>query len=160
AFGDRSYHRRVTLGALEGQDMVAMARALLDGAVLPPELAELLVRKAEGNPLFVEEMTKSLLEEGVLVRPGEDVERARALADCALPASIQGVLRARLDRLDEGPKHALQLASVIGREFALRLLARVTEAGDAVSAVVAELRALELVYEKTAHPELAYMFKH
>jgi hypothetical protein len=160
AFGDRSYHRRVALGALDRADMAAMTRAILGTAALPDELAGLIAQKAEGNPLFVEEVTKSLLEEGVLVRDGDGVRLGRALADVNVPDSIQGVLMARLDRLDDGPKHALQLASVIGREFALRLLARVTEAGDAVSDVVGELRALELVYEKTAHPELAYMFKH
>ena len=67
---------------------------------------------------------------------------------------------ARLDRLPEGPKHAIQIASVIGREFALRLLERITEAGDQLSEIVGELRALELIYEKASHPELAYMFKH
>jgi tetratricopeptide (TPR) repeat protein len=77
-----------------------------------------------------------------------------------VPDSIHGVLMARLDRLDDEPKHALQMASVIGREFALRLLARVTEIGEGVSTLVSELRALELIYEKAAHPELAYMFKH
>jgi predicted ATPase len=119
-----------------------------------------VARKADGNPLFVEEVTKSLLEEGVLRRDGERIVLARALADVAVPDSIHGVLMARLDRLDDAPKQALQLASVIGREFALRLLARVAEVGDGVSAVVTELRALELIYEKTLHPELAYMFKH
>jgi tetratricopeptide (TPR) repeat protein len=67
---------------------------------------------------------------------------------------------ARLDRLPEGPKHAIQIASVIGREFALRLLERITEAGDQLGEIVGELRALELIYEKASYPELAYMFKH
>jgi class 3 adenylate cyclase/tetratricopeptide (TPR) repeat protein len=159
-FGDRSYHRRITLGALERREMAAMTSAILDASSLPDELSALIAAKAEGNPLFVEEVTKSLLEEGVLRRDGDRIELARALADVAVPDSIQGVLMARLDRLEEGPKHALQMASVIGREFALRLLARVTEVGEGVSSLVAELRALELIYEKTAHPELAYMFKH
>jgi class 3 adenylate cyclase len=159
-FGDRTYHRRITLGALDETDMAAMASAILETASLPPELTALLARKADGNPLFVEEVTKSLLEEGVLRREGDRIVLARALADVTVPDSIQGVLMARLDRLDEAPKQALQLASVIGREFALRLLARVTEIGEGVSALVAELRALELIYEKAAHPELAYMFKH
>src|SRR5262249_2572726 len=104
--------------------------------------------------------TKSLLEDGVLRREGDRIVLARALADVVVPNSIHGVLMARLDRLPDAPKQALQLASVIGREFALPLLARVTEAGDGVSARVGELRALELIYEKAAHPELAYMFKH
>jgi class 3 adenylate cyclase len=159
-FGDRSYHRRIAVGALDQADMTRMACALLETPSLPDDLASLLAAKAEGNPLFVEEVTKSLLEEGVLRREGDRIVLARALADIAVPDSIHGVLMARLDRLDAGPKQALQLASVIGREFALRLLARVTEAGDAVSELVAELRALELIYEKAAHPELAYMFKH
>src|SRR6185436_363100 len=146
--------------ALEPADMAAMASAVLHASTLPDELAALIAGKAEGNPLFVEEVTKSLLEEGVLRRNGGRVELARALADVAVPDSIHGVLMARLDRLDPAPKHALQMASVIGREFALRLLARVIEVGEGVSSLVTELRALELIYEKAAHPELAYMFKH
>ena len=159
-FGDRSYHRRITLAALEPHQMTAMVSAILDTSSLPDELAALIAGKAEGNPLFVEEVTKSLVEEGVLRHEGDRIELTRSLADVAVPDSIHGVLMARLDRLGEAPKHALQMASVIGREFALRLLARVTEAGDGVSSLVAELRALELIYEKAAHPELAYMFKH
>jgi class 3 adenylate cyclase len=159
-FGDRSYHRRITVGALDRGDMATMARGILEIATLPDELATLLASKAEGNPLFIEEVTKSLLEEGVLRRDDDRIVLTRALADVAVPDSIHGVLMARLDRLDDAPKQALQLASVIGREFALRLLARVIEVGDGVSTLVAELRALELIYEKAAHPELAYMFKH
>ena len=67
---------------------------------------------------------------------------------------------ARLDRLDDASKRALQIASVIGREFALRLLERIHETGASLGPVVEELRALELIYEKARHPELAYMFKH
>jgi class 3 adenylate cyclase/tetratricopeptide (TPR) repeat protein len=158
-FGDRSYHLRITLGALGAPEMAAMAESIV-GASPPPEVAALLARKAEGNPLFVEELTKSLLEEGVLERRGDRLVLTRPIGDVAVPDSIHGVLMARLDRLEQAPKQALQLASVIGREFALRLLARVTEVGERVSSLVGELRALELIYEKAAHPELAYMFKH
>ncbi len=160
AFGDRSYHRRIALAALSAVDTAAMASALLATATLPDALRELIAHKAEGNPLFVEEVTKSLLEEGTLRRENGRIVVARALADTAVPDSVQGVLMARLDRLEDEPKRALQMASVIGREFALRLLARVSEVGDQVSDLVGELRALELIYEKAAHPELAYMFKH
>ncbi len=159
-FGDRSYHRRISLAPLDDAAMAAMASAVLSASALPAELRTLIARKAEGNPLFVEEVTKSLLEDGVLERDGDRIVVARPLDGVVVPDSIHGVLMARLDRLDDGPKQALQLASVIGREFALRLLARVIEVGDGVSALVGELRALELIYEKAAHPELAYMFKH
>jgi class 3 adenylate cyclase/tetratricopeptide (TPR) repeat protein len=159
-FGDRSYHRRVALDALSPAATAEMTGALLGVAELPASLQELITRKAEGNPLFVEEVTKSLVEDGTLRREDGRIVLGRALADTAVPDSIHGVLMARLDRLDDAPKRALQMASVIGREFALRLLARVIEVGEHASALVGELKALELIYEKAAHPELAYMFKH
>jgi class 3 adenylate cyclase len=159
-FGDRSYHARIAMQALSEQEMGEMAAALLGSAELPEALRHLIAGKAEGNPLFIEEVTKSLLEEGVLQLEDGRVEFARELAEIAIPDRIQDVLMARIDRLDETPKRAIQVASVIGREFALRLLQRIIEAGDAVHGVVDELRALELIYEKAIHPELAFMFKH
>jgi class 3 adenylate cyclase/tetratricopeptide (TPR) repeat protein len=159
-FGDRSYHRRLVLDGLPASDMATMAMAILDAAEIPEALRDLVAAKAEGNPLFVEEVTKSLLEDGTLRREGDRIVLARDAADVAVPDSIHGVLMARLDRLDDNPKRALQMASVIGREFALRLLARVSEVGEHLSSLLSELRGLELIYEKAAHPELAYMFKH
>ncbi len=160
-FGDRSYHVLLALQALTGSDMSAMASALL-GRVesLPGELLELLTRKAEGNPLFVEEVTRSLIEEGVVSFADGQPVFERSLAEISVPDRIQDVLMARLDRLAEEPKRAIQVASVIGREFALRLLSQIREAGDHVPDVIGELRDLELIYEKAAHPELAFMFKH
>jgi hypothetical protein len=77
-----------------------------------------------------------------------------------VPDRIHDVLMARIDRLAAEPKRAIQIAAVIGREFALRLLARIHEVGDKASSLVEDLRAVELDYEKAVHPELAYMFKH
>jgi class 3 adenylate cyclase/tetratricopeptide (TPR) repeat protein len=159
-FGDRSYHLRVTLQALSESEMDRMAGALLHAGGLPESLRRSIARKAEGNPFFVEEVTRSLLEEGVLRRVGERVELARDPSQVSIPDSIQDVLMARLDRLPDEPKRALQVASVIGREFALRLLERIHEAGARIRPMMEELRALELIYEKAMHPELAFMFKH
>jgi class 3 adenylate cyclase/tetratricopeptide (TPR) repeat protein len=159
-FGDRSYHARIALRALSEVDTTTMTGALLGTAEMPPALRELIARKAEGNPFFVEEVTKSLLEEGALRREDGRIVLARQLADIAVPDSIQDVLMARIDRLPEEPRRAIQVASVIGREFAVRLLQRISDLGEKVHALVDELRAVELVYEKSPHPELAYMFKH
>jgi class 3 adenylate cyclase/tetratricopeptide (TPR) repeat protein len=159
-FGDRSYHVRIGLDALSETDTATMTAAILGAADVPAELRALIASKAEGNPFFVEEVTKSLLEDGSLRRNDGRIVLARPLADLAVPDRIQDVLMARIDRLADDPKRAIQVASVIGREFAVRLLERITEAGDRVQALVDELRAVELVYEKAAHPELAYMFKH
>jgi tetratricopeptide (TPR) repeat protein len=159
-FGDRSYHLRLTIQALSAREMAAMAGSLLDAAALPEELRRLIAGKAEGNPFFIEEVMKSLLEEGVLRLENGGVEVVRDVKDISVPDSIQDVLMARLDRLAEEPKRAIQVASVIGREFAVQLLERISESGDQVPTVVGELRALELITQMAAHPELAFMFKH
>ena len=159
-FGDRSYHERVALQSLSPEEMASMARFLLESDALPGELGELIARKADGNPFFVEEVTKSLVEDGTLRVEGGEVGLTRELHEVEVPDSLLDVIMARIDRLDDGPKRAIQVASVIGREFAFRLLERIQEAGDSVREVVGELRALELILQKTAHPELAFMFKH
>ncbi len=159
-FGDRSYHVRLSLQPLSREETGLMAGSLLESRNIPDSLAQLIASKSDGNPLFVEEITKSLLDEGVLRRTADGVELARELADVSVPDSIHGVLMARIDRLADEPKRAIQVASVIGREFAVRLLDRITELGERTDAVVGELRALELIYQKTAHPELSFMFKH
>ncbi|MBW1842968.1 MAG: AAA family ATPase, partial [Deltaproteobacteria bacterium] len=159
-FGDRSFHVRIPLQALSEQAMRQMVQSVLESDELPTGLQQLIAGKAEGNPLFIEEVVRSLLEEEIVSVEAGVPHLARALGGINVPDRIQDVLMARLDRLPEGPKHAIQIASVIGREFALRLLERITEAGDQLSEIVGELRALELIYEKASHPELAYMFKH
>lgn len=159
-FGDRSYHVRIALRALSIAEMAAVSGSLLGVDELPAEVAALVAAKAEGNPFFVEEMTRSLLEDGTLRRQNGHVVLARDPSAIVVPDTIQDVLGARLDRLADDARRAIQVASVIGREFALRLLERITETGERVRLHVDELRALELIYEKATHPELAYMFKH
>lgn len=70
---------------------------------------------------------------------------SRELASLAVPDRVQDVLMARLDRLEEAPKRAIQLASVIGREFTMRLLRRISEAGERIDSIVRELRAVQLI---------------
>ena len=159
-FGDRSYHQRVTIDPLSEAESAELTRGALGTAEVPEAVRRLVASKAEGNPLFLEEVTKSLLEDGTLRREGGRVLLARDPDTIAVPDRIHDVLMARIDRLAEEPKRAIQIASVIGREFALRLLARIQEVGEKASALVEDLRAVELVYEKAVHPELAYMFKH
>jgi DNA-binding NtrC family response regulator/tetratricopeptide (TPR) repeat protein len=159
-FGDRSYHSRLNLSALSGSETGDVAEAVLGVDTLPADVRALISRKAEGNPFFIEEITASLLEDGTLQRADGKVELTRDMSELDVPDTIQDVLIARIDRLAEQSRNAIQVASVIGREFALRLLERITEAGEGLQSQVEELRTLELIYEKAMHPELAYMFKH
>ena len=159
-FPDRSFHTRIALAPLSERDSAAMVRAALGAEEISDAVNDLIARKAEGNPFFVEELSKSLYETGALRREGDGIVLAQALGEFSVPDTIQDVLVARIDRLAEESRRAIQVASVIGREFALRLLARITESGEEVRAQVEELRSLELIYETALHPELAYMFKH
>ena len=159
-FGDRTYHTRIALPTLSTEDTVQMAHAMLATERLPDELETLIVRKAEGNPFFVEEVVKSLKEVGAIRLVGERYELAKPLDEIVVPDTIQDVLMARIDRLEEAPKRTLQLASVIGREFTRRLVDRLADIREQTEAYLQELKAIELIYEKTLFPELAYMFKH
>ena len=159
-FGERTYHTRLALTSLSDGDSVEMARGMLAVGDLPAELLELVVRKAEGNPFFVEEVVKSLAEMGAIRREeGRYVVAARTI-EMLVPDTIQDVIMARIDRLAEAPKRTLQLASVIGREFTRRLLERIGDLRERTEEFLRELKAIELIYEKSLFPELAYMFKH
>jgi class 3 adenylate cyclase/tetratricopeptide (TPR) repeat protein len=159
-FGERSFHTRIALPTLSSEDSVQMTRAVLGAATIPGELEALIVRKAEGNPFFVEEVVKSLHEIGAVRRDGDRYTLTARLDEIVIPDTIQDVIMARIDRLADAPKKTLQLASVIGREFTRRLLERIADIRGRTEDFLRELKALELIYEKALFPELAYMFKH
>ena len=158
--GDRTYETRLVLHNLSEAESGALAEAALASADLPEELRALVRRKAEGNPFFVEEVIKALGETGVIRREGHRWVLSRPLDQIAVPDTIQDVLMSRIDRLENEPRQALQLAAVIGREFTQRLLDRIAEIRAGTTKVLRELQAIELIYEKALFPELAYMFKH
>ncbi len=158
--GERTYHTRIALDVLSAEDSVEMAQAILATENLPEELTALIGRKAEGNPFFVEEVVKSLRETGTIRPAGDSYVLARRLDQIVVPDTIQDVIMARIDRLREGPKKTLQLASVIGREFTRRLLDRIAQMQEAIEDSLRELKAIELIYEKSLFPELSYTFRH
>jgi class 3 adenylate cyclase/tetratricopeptide (TPR) repeat protein len=159
-FGERTYHTRIALDTLSTADSVAIAKAVLATEYFPQELNTLIVRKAEGNPFFVEEIVKSLQEVGAIRQAGDHYVLAKRLDEIFVPDTIQDVIMARIDRLAEAPKKTLQLASVIGREFTRRLVDRLGEIHERTEEFLRDLKAIELIYEKSLFPELAYMFKH
>jgi tetratricopeptide (TPR) repeat protein len=148
------------LSSLDEGASTAMIRAVLAGSGLPDELLQRIAVRADGNPLFVEEVVRSLLEDGVIRRDGNAYVLERALDEIVVPDTIQGVLAARIDRLEADDKRTLQTASVIGREFARRLMDRLSGAAARAEASLQALKAVELIYEKTLYPELSYVFKH
>jgi len=159
-FGERSFVTRLPLQRLSPEQTAAMAAAILEAHAIPAEIRSLIGDKAEGNPFFIEEVTKSLVEIGALRRMDGGYVLDRPIDQIRIPDTIQDVIMARIDRLGEAPKRAIQIASVIGREFAVRLLQRASDLGEGVNRMMGDLRSLELIYEKSGVPELAYMFKH
>ncbi len=160
ALGERTYASRLALHNLTEAESAEMAEAVLASADLPVELHALIRRKAEGNPFFVEEVIKALGETGAIRRDGPRWVLGRPLDQIQVPDTIQDVVMARIDRLEDEPRQALQLAAVIGREFTQRLLDRIAEIRAGTTTVLRQLQAIELIYEKALFPELAYMFKH
>ena len=159
-FGERTYTTRIGLRTLSDHDSLRLAAGMLVMAEFPPELRDLIVRKAEGNPFFLEEVLKSLLEVGALRQRDGQYMLTQPISEIYVPDTIQDVIMARIDRLEEAPKRALQLASVIGREFTVRLLERISDAKGQLERFLQELKVLEFIYERSFSPELAYMFKH
>jgi class 3 adenylate cyclase/tetratricopeptide (TPR) repeat protein len=158
--GERSYYRRVPLASLDAGASAAMVRATLAVGGLPGLLERRIAEHADGNPFFVEEVVRSFVDDGVIRRDGDAYVLERALDEVVVPETIQGVLAARIDRLDAEVKETLQTASVIGREFARRLMMRLSGAASRTETSLHTLQAVELIYEKSLFPELSYVFKH
>jgi predicted ATPase len=134
--------------------------AILEEGEVAPELRQLILNRATGNPLFMEEFTQSLLENGSIERRAEKYVLSRKPEDIQVPDTIQGIIAARVDRLEENLKKIMQVASVIGREFAFRILQTITGLRDELKSYLLNLQGLEFIYEKRLFPELEYIFKH
>jgi class 3 adenylate cyclase/tetratricopeptide (TPR) repeat protein len=159
-FGSRSFYTTLTLQTLSGTEALNMAGLVLGTDQLPTELKAALLDKAEGVPLFVEEVAKTLLDLGVLRRDNGGLRMVKGMGEVSVPETIQGIIMARLDRLGEEGKRAVQLASVIGRQFLQRLLERIAGLSGKLEGLLQELKALEIIYEQGLLPEPAYIFKH
>jgi class 3 adenylate cyclase/tetratricopeptide (TPR) repeat protein len=160
AFGSRSYYSTISLTTLGEQDALAVARGVLGVSELPRELLAALMQKAEGVPLFIEEVAKTLLDLGVLRREGERLVFVGGPEAIDVPETINDIIMARLDRLGDAGKRTVQLASVIGRQFLVRLLGRVSGMSQQLDGLLSELQALEIIYQQGLLPEPAYVFKH
>jgi predicted ATPase len=150
----------LALNRLDRSDRTALVAQIAGGKALPAEVVAQIANRSDGVPLFVEELTKSVLESGIL-RPERDrFVLDRALPSFPIPTTLHASLLARLDRLGSA-RHVAQIGAVIGREFSyalLRAVARLPE--NEVQAAVTRLVASELVLERGAPPDAVYSFKH
>ena len=152
----------VPLSPLSVDDGAAMVERLLGGGALVPRLHDLILAKSEGNPFFVEEVLRSLIERGALVREedGSGWVATQLAETIAVPDTLQGVLMARLDALPEETKWIVQQASVIGRTFLYRVLSHMAETNGDIDVELSHLEREELIRERAREPEVEYIFKH
>jgi class 3 adenylate cyclase/predicted ATPase len=150
----------LTLSRLGQRQGAQMVERLTGGKPLPPEVLEQILAKTDGVPLFVEELTKTVLESGLLTETGDRYALSAPLPPLAIPATLHDSLMARLDRLAP-VKEVAQTGAVIGREFSHELLAAVSPLSEAdLAAALEQLVNSELVFRRGAPPEATYSFKH
>ena len=156
-------HAHVNLLALNRfgrRHAVAMIDRIAGGKALPAEVLEQIVAKTDGVPLFVEELTKTVLESGLLHEESGSYVLASALSPLAIPSTLQDSLMARLDRLAP-VKEIAQIGATIGREFSYSLLEAVSPVrGAALQDALGKLMAAGLVFGHGTPPEATYAFKH
>ncbi len=153
-------HTVIELAPLDEAQSRELVAHLLHIEGLPESVRALILRKAEGNPFFVEEVVRSLLDAKLIVRENSHWRALREIADIAVPDTLSGVITARLDRLDDESKHAAQTAAVLGREFMYDVLEQVYDAPDALGGAVERLQQKELIRPRPQQAVDAYAFKH
>ena len=159
-WNSKTYYTQLRLDPLGKESAQLMLDALLGAPDGLEELKRLIIERTEGNPFFMEEMVLVLFEEGTLSRNGA-VKLTRSLDQLKIPPSVQAILAARIDRLPSDQKDLLQTLSAIGKEFALRLIKRVTRRADHdLNRMLSSLQLAEFIYEQPAVPDVEYTFKH
>jgi predicted ATPase len=159
-WASRSYLTQLTVSRFTRSQAEEMVKRVAGGKPLPPAVVEQIVTKTDGVPLFVEELTKMLLESG-LVREEEDrYGLTSPLPPLAIPATLQDSLMARLDRLLTA-KGMAQLGAVLGRQFSFELLQAVSDLDDAtLQRELGRLVEAEFIYQRGLPPQATYTFKH
>ena len=141
----------------EAQEMM---ESLLNTEKVPPELRHFIQEKVEGNPFYLEEMINALIDSGTLSRDHGTWKLTRSIVESEIPSTIQGVISARLDRLEKEMKQILQEASVIGRAFLYNIIREITQLREQLDRCLSGLERLDLIRMKSLEPDLEYIFKH
>ena len=150
----------LNLSELTPQQSRRLVQSLLAIDNLPDKVRELIMRKSQGNPFFVEEVVRSLIEADIIYRE-DDAWRAREeIESVSVPESIQAVISSRIDRLEQDLKQVLEGASVIGRIFRKRVLGRVSDKEQELESALWELEDRALIYQERSVPEEEFSFKH
>jgi len=159
-WGSKTYYSKIGLSQLKSKSSAKLIRAILDDCDIDSELESLIINRSAGTPLFIEELIHNLIENGSIQRELNECFLAIPSDKIQVPETLQGIIAARIDRIEESLKRVMQVASVIGREFAYRILHSITDMREELKSHLMSLQGLEFIYEKSLFPELEYIFKH
>ena len=160
-WGHTAYYTQVHVDPLERESADELLHGLLGADQALEPLKALLIARTEGNPLFLEEIVRSLVEGGALSGERGAYRLALEVRDVQVPATVQAVLASRVDRLPPAEKRLLQTAAVIGKDVPDVLLRAIAEGSeDEIERGLVALQAADFLYEASLYPELEYTFKH
>ncbi|HWC06903.1 MAG TPA: AAA family ATPase [Gemmatimonadota bacterium] len=151
---------RINLRPLSVDQTRGMLSSLLGGEALPESWRSAILEKAQGNPFFVEEVVRSLVDDGRIVRGNSGWQVAPGPLELEVPATVQGIVLSRIDRLSEPIKGVLQCASVIGRAFGTELLSAVSDGPLDLEVALRDLENHDLIYLEKTVPVEEYSFRH
>jgi len=160
-WGNKTYYRQLQIDPLPPERAEAVLDALLGSDPTLAPVKRLLIERAEGNPFFIEESVRGLVETGILAGPQGAYRVTRVVQGLQVPATAQAMLAARIDRLGPEDKRLLQAAAVIGTDVPCALLQAVAdEPEDRLRRGLGQLQATEFLYETRLFPDLEYTFRH
>jgi class 3 adenylate cyclase len=148
------------LNRLTRSEALKLMKLRMDVDAVPQSVEDVILSRSEGNPFFIQEIIKTLIDKRIIAVRRKKVEILSDNIESGVPETIQGIIMARIDRIQDNIKDVLFSASVIGREFSRPLLEHVIEKKAEVTSNLTELKALELVLEKDQAHEAEYLFKH
>ncbi|MGZ5261585.1 MAG: adenylate/guanylate cyclase domain-containing protein, partial [Burkholderiales bacterium] len=156
----RSHITLLSLSRLPRRKRTEMIAYLTGGKSLPKEIADQIVDRTDGVPLFIEELTKTVVESGIVTEAGDHYTVTGSVAPLAIPTSLHASLLARLDRLVP-TREVVQIAAALGRQFSHELISAVTELPQQqLDDALAQLLSAELIFRRGVPPNAEYTFKH
>ncbi len=174
-WAERSHYRHIILDQLQSDISEKFIRSILidanvvdanvvdanvDGANVTAELTRFIAARSSGNPLFMEELTRTLLAKAAIKFENDGYVLDEDIASKHIPENIYGIIASRIDRLDDNHKQVIQTASVIGRDFTYRIINALLDFEVDLKGHLKVLQDLKLIYPIPGSPEQAYLFKH
>jgi tetratricopeptide (TPR) repeat protein len=154
------YYVEILLQPLDKKMSESLVKNMLQTWGFPRRIMDQIVERCGGNPFFIEEVVRSLIDEGAIIVKGETFKVTEKIEEVVIPYSINDVLVARIDRLDEKTRNMIKVASVIGRSFFYRILKKVTDTNEGLDTRLTYLKEIQLIQERRRMEELEYLFKH